>query len=47
MNQLLNALKHLKKGNMIGCDLVEVVPDNDSSGITEKNAAKIIKKILD
>ena len=46
MTQLLNALKHLKKGNMIGCDLVEVVPDNDSSGITEKNATKIIRTIL-
>ena len=46
MTQLISSIKHLKKGNLIGCDLVEVVPDNDSSGITEKNAVKIIKTIL-
>ena len=46
MTQLISSIKHLKKGNIIGCDLVEVVPDNDSSGITEKNAAEIIQTFL-
>lgn len=43
---LLDAVKHLRKGNIIGADLVEIVPDNDHTGLTEKNAVKIIKEFL-
>ena len=45
--QLINAIKQLKKGNLIGVDLVEVVPDNDYTGITTHNAAEIIKEFLE
>ena len=46
-NQLIKAIRHLKKGNIIGADLVEVVPDNDYTGITTHNAAEIIKEFLE
>lgn len=46
MPVLLEAVKHLRKGNIIGADLVEVVPDNDHSGLTEENACRIIKEFL-
>ena len=45
--QLITAIKQLKKGNLIGVDLVEVVPDNDYTGITTHNAAEIIKEFLE
>jgi len=44
--KLLKELKRLKKGNLIGVDLVEVVPDNDNSGITEEAAAEIVETFL-
>ncbi len=46
IDRLLEEIKRLKRGNLVGADLVELVPDNDNSGITEKNAVKIIKEIL-
>lgn len=46
-DQLIKAIKHLKKGNIIGADLVEVVPDNDYTGITTHNAAEIIREFLE
>ncbi len=46
-NQLIKAIRQLKKGNIIGADLVEVVPDNDYTGITTHNAAEIIKEFLE
>lgn len=46
MPVLLNSIKSLRKGNLIGADLVELVPDNDHTGITEKNCVKIIKEFI-
>jgi len=46
VEQLVKVLEKLKSGNLIGVDLVEFVPDNDSSGITERNAIRIIKRFL-
>lgn len=46
LKDLISAIRNLKKGNLIGADLVEFVPDNDSSGVTEKSISNILSEFL-
>jgi len=46
-HELLEALRYINKGNLIGFDIVEVSPPYDPSAITSILGAKVIIEILD
>lgn len=44
--ELASHLEKLKDLNLVGCDLVELSPDYDSSGISSLVGAKIVRELL-
>lgn len=44
--ELVSHLEKLKDLNLVGCDLVELSPDYDSSGISSLVGAKIVRELL-
>jgi agmatinase len=44
--ELLSALLKLRKLNLIGCDLVELSPHYDPSGVSTAAACKLTREIL-
>jgi len=44
--QLLEAMEKVCKGNVIGCDLVELSPNYDHSGMSTAVACKILRELL-
>jgi len=45
-SQLLGAILHLKQLNVVGCDMVELAPNLDTSGISTAVACKILRELL-
>ncbi|XMB66360.1 agmatinase [Mycoplasmatota bacterium zrk1] len=45
-NELLEALQALKGMNIVGCDVVELSPHYDNSGVSTAVASKVIREIL-
>ncbi len=44
--ELLVALKQLEGLNIVGCDIVELAPDYDASGVSTAVASKVIREML-
>lgn len=44
--ELLAAMMHLKQLNVVGCDLVELAPHLDTTGISTAMACKILRELL-
>jgi len=44
--ELLNDIVHLEKFNIIGCDIVELSPPYDPSGISTATACKILRELM-
>ena len=44
--ELLNDIIHLKNFNIVGCDLVELSPSYDPSGISSATACKVLRELL-
>lgn len=45
-HEFLNCLFEFKDMNIVGCDVVELAPDYDSSGASTATAAKVIREML-
>ncbi|MCL2575653.1 MAG: agmatinase [Defluviitaleaceae bacterium] len=45
-NDLLNDILHLQKFNVIGCDIVELAPNYDTSGVSTATACKILRELI-
>lgn len=44
--ELLNDILHLQKFNVVGCDIVELAPNYDPSGISAATACKVLRELL-
>ena len=44
--ELLNDIIHLAKFNIVGCDLVELSPSYDPSGVSTATACKVLRELL-
>jgi len=44
--ELLGAIKLLRQLNVVGCDVVELAPNYDASGISTAMACKVIRELL-
>ena len=44
--ELLNDIVHLKNFNIVGCDIVELAPNYDPSGVSTATACKILRELL-
>ena len=45
-NELLDAIKHLSQLNIVGCDVVELSPTYDPSGVSTAVACKLLRELL-
>lgn len=45
-NELMGWFEHLKKFDIVGCDVVELAPDYDHSGVSTATATKVIRELL-
>ena len=45
-SELLNALLQLHRVNLIGCDIVELSPHYDLSGVSTAVACKLVRELL-
>jgi agmatinase len=45
-NELLKAIEHLSELNVVACDIVEVSPPLDPSGITQAAAAILVREMV-